>query len=110
MSDDTLNLTCLVLGVEDPAYHTFPIQIVKEEQVSTLQEMIKAKRQRVFRGADAADLALWKVSIPIDDTLKATLHSNCLHISRIVYPKSPSTFWCKDQLLVSGSTSLGLLC
>ncbi|KAL7271566.1 hypothetical protein RUND412_005664 [Rhizina undulata] len=58
---------CLLYG--DPFEKGFSIKISKGEDISTFKELIKEKRKTVFEDIDAADLILWRVSIPYRDIL-----------------------------------------
>jgi hypothetical protein len=69
MALDMLTLNCVLLGYDG---EIFSIEIESSKNVSTLKDFIKAKQ--LPRAAFTANqLRLWKVSIPDDDDLEATL-------------------------------------
>ena len=70
-----LNLRCLILPDDDPSVHVFLINIHSDREVDELKDAIKLKRSNRLKNFDAADLLLWKCSIPRDENLKATLSS-----------------------------------
>ena len=66
-----LQINCLVLG--EPHNHIFPVKIAGTESVGALKKTIKVEEQLAFQHVDADALVLWKVSIPVDDSLEDTL-------------------------------------
>jgi hypothetical protein len=66
-----LVLNCCILG-NDPS-HIFPIEIERTKLVGTLKKAIKEEKKHTFRHVDADTLALWRVSIPDDKSLKDNL-------------------------------------
>ncbi|KAG2090214.1 uncharacterized protein F5147DRAFT_28683 [Suillus discolor] len=66
------NLNCLVLG--DHPRNIFPVRIRSTKIVGNLKDLIKEKNKHKFDAADAKDLELWKVDLPVDDTLKRNLN------------------------------------
>ena len=70
-SERLLELNCLVLG-DDPSC-VFTVKIAASESVSTLRETIKDKKKHAFEHVDADTLVLWKVSIPVDESVKDSL-------------------------------------
>jgi hypothetical protein len=67
----TLDLNCLVLG--NDANHIFPIEIAERKTVGALKDAIKDKKEYAFPHVDADTLILWKVSIPVNQSLTETL-------------------------------------
>ncbi|KAF8325081.1 uncharacterized protein EI90DRAFT_3019264 [Cantharellus anzutake] len=63
-----LELYCLIRG--DGANHIFPAKIASTESVGTLKEIVREKNKFALEHMDAKTLTLWKVSIPVDDSLK----------------------------------------
>ncbi|KAF8316713.1 uncharacterized protein EI90DRAFT_2944264, partial [Cantharellus anzutake] len=57
----------------DDATQVFPVAISRTATVGILKEAIKDKKQVAFQHVDANDLALWKVSIPVDDSFDANV-------------------------------------
>lgn len=66
-----LVLNCLVLG--ESSDHIFEVKIAKTESASSLREVIKGERDRLFNRVDADDLILWNVSEVADLNLKKPL-------------------------------------
>jgi hypothetical protein len=66
MTPDTLSIDCIVLG-DSHESDVFTVEILETENVSILKDLIKEKRSRRLHHVDALDLAVWKVSVPIDD-------------------------------------------
>jgi Crinkler effector protein N-terminal domain len=64
-SERLLELNCLVLG-DDPG-RVFPVKIAASESVGTLRKLIKDENNHAFEHVDAKTLALWNVSIPVDE-------------------------------------------
>ena len=62
-----LELCCFVLG------DAFVVEIAGTESVGTLKEFIKEKKKNALQHVDAATLNLFRVSIPFDNDLDATL-------------------------------------
>ena len=56
------SLNCLLY--DDDWTKTFSVKIPESENVSTLREMIKAKKAPRLDCLAASDLALWKVRLP----------------------------------------------
>ncbi|KAF8329975.1 uncharacterized protein EI90DRAFT_3061127 [Cantharellus anzutake] len=67
----TLHLNCWLLG--DDASQVFPVAISKTATVGILKIAIKEQKTVAFQHVDANDLALWKVSIPVDDGFDANV-------------------------------------
>jgi hypothetical protein len=57
-----------VLG--DGPLNVFPVKISKTETVGVLRKLIKDEKRPVFDHVTADSLILWKVSIPVDLSLK----------------------------------------
>jgi hypothetical protein len=64
----TLELNCLVQG--DDFRNAFPVKIGSHESVGTLKQAIRKENEHAFRGVDAHNLVLWKVSIAADGLVK----------------------------------------
>jgi hypothetical protein len=56
-----LKFNCVVYG-DGPEY-IFRVTIPRDETVGVLKDMIMEKKKNAFRGLDAGDLKIWKVSI-----------------------------------------------
>jgi hypothetical protein len=65
MDNTLLTLNCLVDG--DAAADAFPVEIESTKTIGNLKQRIMAENSNTFIGIDAKDLALWRVSIPVDD-------------------------------------------
>ncbi|KAF9230494.1 hypothetical protein BU15DRAFT_57182, partial [Melanogaster broomeanus] len=65
--ESIITLNCFVLG--ENSSNVFPVKIDKTENVGTLKELIKSKKQIAFRDVDADALILWKApeSLLCDD-------------------------------------------
>jgi hypothetical protein len=68
---NTLTLNCLVSG-DDPD-RIFTIEIANAKNVGALKKAIKEEKKLAFQYADADALVLWKVSLPVDESLKENL-------------------------------------
>ncbi|KAJ8580322.1 hypothetical protein M405DRAFT_778345 [Rhizopogon salebrosus TDB-379] len=66
-------LNCLVSG--DEPNHIFEIKIAPTESVSALKELIKEKKKHAFRDVDADRLDIWKVVLPVDETLERNINN-----------------------------------
>ena len=65
MSEPTLSINCFLLG-SDPR-NVVTVNILKTENVCVLKELIKEKlASHLNHVRSASDLAVWKVSIPVD--------------------------------------------
>ncbi|GLB38822.1 hypothetical protein LshimejAT787_0506870 [Lyophyllum shimeji] len=62
----TRALNCCLLG-DDPRIHSFSVDILDTQTVYELKKLIKEKRSPTLEHIDAADLDLFKASIPVDD-------------------------------------------
>lgn len=72
MADDML-LNCMVHG-ETPAVDcVFIVKVAKSERVDILKDIIKEKQQPAFNHIRAAQLSLWKVSLPLDSNVDKVL-------------------------------------
>src|ERR1044072_3045852 len=60
----SITLFCLVKG--NTSENAFSVKISRDEPISELKEVIKAKKQNDFAGVDADKLRLWKKEIPDD--------------------------------------------
>src|ERR1044072_2695675 len=58
----SITLFCLVKG--NTSENAFSVKISRDEPISELKEVIKAKKQNDFAGVDADKLRLWKKEIP----------------------------------------------
>jgi hypothetical protein len=56
---------CLLTG--DPFQNSFPVDINNDQSIGHLKDLIKEKRQSVLGGVDAADLAIYNITIPRGD-------------------------------------------
>ncbi|KAF9177895.1 hypothetical protein BGZ51_008187 [Haplosporangium sp. Z 767] len=63
-----LKLLCLVDG--EPTSKIFSVKITSDDIVSDLKKLIKTENAVEFKDADANDLTLWRVSIPVDPAKK----------------------------------------
>ncbi|KAG1755294.1 uncharacterized protein EDB91DRAFT_285621 [Suillus paluster] len=70
-SSGPLHLNCIVLG--DDQSRIFEIKIEPTESVSALQKVIKDAKKHAFHDVDADSLTLWKVNLPVNETLKDCL-------------------------------------
>ncbi|KAF8917506.1 hypothetical protein BGZ58_005109, partial [Dissophora ornata] len=61
----TLTLFCLVSG--EPASSAFPVEVSSDKTIGQLKDAIVAKKPNAFEHIDANDLALWRVTVPVDD-------------------------------------------
>ena len=68
---NALALNCLVSG-DDPD-RIFTIEIAKTKNVGALKKAIKDENEHLFQHVDAKTLVLWKVSLPVDESLKENL-------------------------------------
>ncbi|KAG1843411.1 hypothetical protein C8R48DRAFT_837810 [Suillus tomentosus] len=68
----TYSLLCLLLG-EHPR-QIFKVKIASTKTVSDLKELIKEKKT-AFRDLDADTLQLWKVDLPVDNTLERNVNN-----------------------------------
>jgi hypothetical protein len=68
---NTLALNCLVSG-DDPD-HIFTIEIANTKTVGALKKAIKEEKKPAFDDVAADALVLWKVSLPVDESLKENL-------------------------------------
>ncbi|KAG1898722.1 uncharacterized protein F5891DRAFT_1190511 [Suillus fuscotomentosus] len=66
-----INLNCLVLG--DHCENIFTVKIALMDTVNNLQELIK-KKKTAFCDLDADVLQLWKVDLPVNDSLEHTVN------------------------------------
>lgn len=66
-----LELNCVVLG--DERNHIFNVEILATKTVSALKKAIKAEKSPLFDHVAADNLVLWKVSVPVDANLEASL-------------------------------------
>jgi hypothetical protein len=74
-SYNDITLFCLVLGEEFRG--RFAININTKNSVSTVQELIKERKENALRGVDANNLKLWKVAIPTrNENEKRTILEN----------------------------------
>lgn len=69
----TLELNCLVLG--DERNHIFNIEIPATKTVSALKKAIKEEKSPLFDHVPADNLAIWKVSVPVDETFEENLRN-----------------------------------
>jgi len=51
----------------------FPVEVLKTKSVGILKKMIKEERSHRLKHADASDLILTQVSLPVDDGLGESL-------------------------------------
>ncbi|KAG2116465.1 uncharacterized protein F5147DRAFT_768830 [Suillus discolor] len=77
------NLNCLVLG--DHPRNIFPVKIVSTKLVDNLKDLIKEKTH-AFRDLDADALQLWKVDLPVDDTLESNIDELKLDYKKALSP------------------------
>ncbi|KAG2072092.1 hypothetical protein BDR04DRAFT_1052092 [Suillus decipiens] len=82
--DFNFELNCFILG-DDPS-HIFPVQIIRTGTVMELRELIKEKMKDACDNFDASYLELWKVNLPVDDTLEHNLHGLELHSKKRLSP------------------------
>ena len=68
-----LEINCLVLG--EPRTHIFPVAIAPTKTVGALKKAIKIEKMPAFDHVPADTLILWKVSIPVDDSLGDNLRN-----------------------------------
>jgi hypothetical protein len=66
-----LELNCLLLG-DDPN-RIFTIEIADIKTVIALRKAIKDEKKHAFQHIDADTLVLWKVSFPVNESLKENL-------------------------------------
>lgn len=57
----------------DGPKHIFPVKIAGTESVGALKKAIKIEKQHLLQHVDADNLDLWKVSLPVDESLKENL-------------------------------------
>jgi hypothetical protein len=79
-----LELYCLIRG--DDANHIFPVKIASTESVGTLKEIVREKNKFALEHMDAKTLTLWKVSIPVDDSLKENVKKVELNDEEMLSP------------------------
>ncbi|KAF8318072.1 uncharacterized protein EI90DRAFT_3133569 [Cantharellus anzutake] len=82
-----LELYCLICG--DGANHIFLVKIASTESVGTLKEIIREKNKFALEHMDAKTLTLWKVSIPVDDSLKENVKKVELNDEEMLSPFPP---------------------
>ena len=70
---NTLALNCLVSG--DDTSNIFMIEIADNKTVSALKKAIKGENEHLFQRVDAKTLILWKVSFPVEASLKDNLRN-----------------------------------
>jgi Crinkler effector protein N-terminal domain len=68
-----LRINCITHGDDDS--HVFTTEIDPTHNVSALKKAIKEDEKRAFQDVDADTLRIFKVSLPMDDVLDATLQS-----------------------------------
>lgn len=73
MSDQTLELFCLIVG-DDPLQQNFAITIDKKKRVSELKSLIKAANTPSLNNLAAKELTLWIVSISFDDVMNRVIN------------------------------------
>ncbi|KAG2100178.1 uncharacterized protein F5147DRAFT_813356 [Suillus discolor] len=79
-----LKLNCIVLG-DDPR-HIFPVNIERTKTVGDLREVIKDKTKRQFDDVDAHCLELWKVDLPVNETIEHNLNNLTLDPMKSLSP------------------------
>ncbi|RIA83613.1 hypothetical protein C1645_785846 [Glomus cerebriforme] len=70
---DGMLLNCLVRDETFAVNCIFTVEITKSKRVSILKDMIKEKQQPAFNHIHAAQLSLWKVSLPLDSSVNKVL-------------------------------------
>ncbi len=79
-----LELYCLIRG--DDANHIFPVEIASSKSVGALKEIVREKNKFSLEHMDAKTLTLWKVSIPVDDSLKENVKKVELNDEEMLSP------------------------
>ncbi|CAG8638237.1 9491_t:CDS:2, partial [Paraglomus occultum] len=64
---------CLVHGETPPVDRVFTVEVEKTKTVAMLKKAIKEEKPNNFRSIDADQLALWKVSLPLDSSIEKVL-------------------------------------
>ncbi|KAG1795979.1 uncharacterized protein HD556DRAFT_1526449 [Suillus plorans] len=72
---EPLRLNCFTLDDNPRPNKIFPVHIAQTQTVGDLKEVIKDKNKHRFDGFDANDLELWKVDLPVDETIKDNLNN-----------------------------------
>jgi hypothetical protein len=69
----TIDLNCHILN-ENPR-SIFSVRITQTDTVAFLSKLIKEQSMDALHDIPARDLVLWRVSLPVDDTLERSLES-----------------------------------
>jgi hypothetical protein len=70
---DGMLLNCLVHGETPPVDCVFTVEVAKSKTVAILKDVIKEKQQPTFNHISADQLSLWKVSLPLDNSVDKVL-------------------------------------
>ena len=68
-----LSLNCFVLPGDDKPNQIFTVEVLDSKNVSILQGLIKERQSHRLKHADASELILSQVSLPVDDDLEESL-------------------------------------
>ena len=68
-----LSLNCSVLRIDGKLNRIFTVKILKTENISILQDLIKEKQSHRLNHVDASDLILSQVSLPVGGDLDESL-------------------------------------
>ncbi|KAG1894527.1 uncharacterized protein F5891DRAFT_893524, partial [Suillus fuscotomentosus] len=77
-------LNCIVFGRN--SRHIFPVDIERTQTVGHLRKAIKEEKKHAFSGVDADSLQLWKVDLPVDDTIEHNLNNLTLDQTKSLSP------------------------
>ncbi|KAK3821954.1 MAG: hypothetical protein J3R72DRAFT_28194 [Linnemannia gamsii] len=97
MDNNPLTLFCLVDG--DATSQAFPVTTSNTTTVGELKKLIKADNSATFKGVDAKNLTLWRVSVPVNtdnqhnpiglDKIESRTELNPIVEVSGVFPKTP---------------------
>lgn len=76
------NLNCMVRGRDRS--HISTVKISRANTVNGLRPAIKIKKGCVFYDADAKDIPLWNIPLPIDDSVEDNMMSVDFHTQYIL--------------------------
>jgi hypothetical protein len=65
-ASELLSLNCLLLRDDLSASQIFSVEVGKTKSVAFLKDLIKEKQSNRLKHVYASDLAIWKVSLPVD--------------------------------------------
>ncbi|KAG1851654.1 hypothetical protein F4604DRAFT_1592275 [Suillus subluteus] len=88
-------LNCIVLG-NDPNC-IFPVDIAQTQTVGDLRKVIKDEKKRQFDHVDADSLKLWKVDLPVDETIEHKLSNLTFDTKKSLLPVAKLSKFFSEQ-------------